>query len=212
MKLMLVDDHALIRAALRRICEDAGGIEVVAETATGEEAVEAARRLKPDLVLLDLEMPGMGGVEATRRLCQLPEPPRVIALSVHGHDPYPRKVLEAGAHGYLTKSAGPEEVLSALRTVHSGHPYVSPEVAGELAMASINRNVSPLDSLSQRELQVMLMLTRGNSPQGISASLNVSPKTVCTYRYRLYEKLHVKNDVELTHFAIRHGLIAGGET
>jgi len=132
-------------------------------------------------------------------------------ISVHSQDPYPKRLLEAGASGYLSKSSGAQEVLTAIRTVYAGQPYVAPEVAGQLALASINRTESPLDMLTQREMQVMLMLTRGQNAQAISRNLNLSPKTVCTYRYRLYEKLDVRNDVELTHLAIRHGLIEGGK-
>ncbi len=210
-RVLVVDDHALIRVALKRILEESGDIEVVAEVSSGEEAVEIARRQPLDLVVMDVDMPGMGGVEATRKLNNISGGPRVIVISVHSQDPYPKRLLEAGASGYLSKSSGATEVISAVRTVHAGHPYVAPEVAGQLAMASINRTESPLDSLTQREMQVMLMLTRGQNAQSISRTLNLSPKTVCTYRYRLYEKLDVRNDVELTHLAIRHGLIEGGK-
>ncbi len=209
-KVLIVDDHALIRLALRRILEDSGEINVVSEVSSGEEAVEFARRNPVDLVLMDVDMPGMGGVEATRKLNTISGGPKVIVISVHSQDPYPKRLLEAGASGYLSKSSSSNEVISAVRTVYAGQPYVAPEVAGQLAMASINRAESPLDSLTQREMQVMLMLTRGQNAQTISRTLNLSPKTVCTYRYRLYEKLDVRNDVELTHLAIRHGLIEGG--
>ena len=209
-KVLIVDDHALIRLALRRILEESGEIDVVSEVSSGEEAVEFARRNSVDLVLMDVDMPGMGGVEATRKLNTISGGPKVIVISVHSQDPYPKRLLEAGASGYLSKSSNSTEVISAVRTVYAGQPYVAPEVAGQLAMASINRTESPLDSLTQREMQVMLMLTRGQNAQTISRTLNLSPKTVCTYRYRLYEKLDVRNDVELTHLAIRHGLIEGG--
>ena len=210
-RVLVVDDHVLIRVALRRILEETGDIQVVGEAASGEEAVEIARRNPLDLVIMDVDMPGMGGVEATRKLNNISGGPRVIVISVHSQDPYPKRLLEAGASGYLSKGSGAAEVISAVRTVHAGQPYVAPEVAGQLAMASINRTESPLDTLTQREMQVMLMLTRGQNAQNISRILNLSPKTVCTYRYRLYEKLDVRNDVELTHLAIRHGLIEGGK-
>jgi len=210
-RVLVVDDHVLIRVALRRILEESGDIQVVGEASTGEEAVEIARRNPLDLVIMDVDMPGMGGVEATRKLNNISGGPKVIVISVHSQDPYPKRLLEAGASGYLSKGSGANEVISAVRTVYAGQPYVAPEVAGQLAMASINRTESPLDSLTQREMQVMLMLTRGQNAQNISRTLNLSPKTVCTYRYRLYEKLDVRNDVELTHLAIRHGLIEGGK-
>ncbi len=210
-RVMVVDDHTLIRVALKRILEEQGDIQVVAEASSGEQAVEIARRQPLDLVVMDVDMPGMGGVEATRKINNMAGGPKVIVISVHSQDPYPKRLLEAGASGYLSKATGANEVIGAVRTVYGGQPYVAPEVAGQLAMASINRTESPLDSLTQREMQVMLMLTKGQNAQSISKTLNLSPKTVCTYRYRLYEKLDVKNDVELTHLAIRHGLVEGGK-
>lgn len=211
-KVMLVDDHELIRIALAKVLGEAGDIEVVAEAASGEEALQKARRTAPQVVILDVEMPGMGGVETTRRLTALPARPRVIVVSVHARAPYPQRLLEAGALGYLPKGARAGDVVAAVRAVSRGQPYISPEIAGELVLAGLRGSGrSPLDSLSRREMQVMMMLTRGQSPQAIAAALNISIKTVFTHRYRIYDKLGVDNDVALTHLALRYGVLDEGE-
>ncbi len=207
---LLVDDHQLIRIALGKILGDADGIDVVGEACSGEQALELARRLRPDVVIVDVDMPGMGGVEATRRLSALPSRPKVIVISVYAQSPYPQRMLEAGAMGYLPKGGKAEEVVEAVRSVAQGQPYVAPQIAGDLAMASLRgAGSSPVDCLSRREMQVMLMLTQGHSPQSIAKALNISPKTVFTHRYRIYDKLGVDSDVALTHVALRHGLLDG---
>ena len=206
---MLVDDHELIRIALAKILGEARDIKVIAEASSGEEALEQARRLKPDVVMLDVQMPGMGGIEATQRLISLPCKPKVIVISVYSQEPYPRRLLEAGALGYLPKGVRAEEILAAIRSVVKGRPYLSAEIASALALASLAGGPkSPLDTLSKREMQVMLMLIQSYSPQAIAESLNISIKTVFTHRYRIYDKLGVDNDVALTHLALRHGVLA----
>lgn len=212
-RVMLVDDHRLVRAGLRRVLEEQSDIEVVAEAADGEEALEKAKQHRPDVVLMDINMPGIGGLETTRRILQrLPET-RIIAVSMHLDEPYPTRLLATGAVGYIGKDASAEEVLAAIRRVHGGGHYVAATVAGNLAAALVKGgSASPFDSLSQREMQVMLMLTQGYGTQAISDRLCLSPKTVSTYRYRLFEKLNVNNDVELTRMAMRYGLLDEGPT
>ncbi len=205
---MLVDDHELIRIALGKILSDAKDVVIVAEASSGEEALRQARRLHPDVVILDVDMPGMGGIEATQRLTALPSQPKVIVVSVHSQAPYPQRLLEAGALGYLPKGARADEVLAAVRSAYRGKPYVDSEIAGTLALASLRGGgKSPLESLSKREMQIMMMLTRGQSTQSIAETLNISTKTVFTHRYRIFDKLGVDNDVELTHLALRYGLL-----
>jgi two-component system invasion response regulator UvrY len=207
---MLVDDHELIRIALAKILHEAEDIKVIAEASSGEEALEKARKVKPEVVILDVQMPGMGGIEAAQRLSALSYRPKVIVISVYTQDPYPRRLLEAGALGYLPKGGRAEEVLAAVRSVAKGRPYLSAEIANALALAGLSGgHRSPLDALSKREMQVMMMLTQGHSPQAIADSLNISIKTVFTHRYRIYEKLSVDNDVALTHLALRHGILVG---
>jgi two-component system invasion response regulator UvrY len=209
-KVILVDDHRLVRAGLKRVLSESPEIQVVAEASTGEEALELARLHTPDIVLMDINMPGIGGLETTRRLKQrLPEI-KIIAVSMHLEEPYPSRMLAAGANGYISKDSAADEVLAAIRRVAAGSNYVAADVAGNLAASLIKgggKDASPLEQLSQRETQVMLMVIKGNTTQEISDSLHLSPKTVSTYRYRLFEKLGVTNDVELTRLAMRYNLL-----
>jgi two-component system invasion response regulator UvrY len=208
---MLVDDHELIRIALGKILGEAGDIKIVAEAGNGEEALEKARQVRPDVVILDVEMPGMGGIETTQRLSALPCKPKIIVISVHSQAPYPRRLLEAGALGYLPKGGKAEEVLAAVRLVARGRPYLAADIASDLALAGLRgASHSPLESLSKRELQIMMLLTQGHNPQMIAEALNISIKTVFTHRYRIYAKLGVDNDVALTHLAMRHGILQEG--
>ncbi|MCA1798915.1 MAG: response regulator [Xanthomonadaceae bacterium] len=208
-KVLLVDDHRLIRASLRQVLDSAPGIIVVGEAATGEDALAAVATLTPDVVLMDVQMPGMGGLEATRKLRAAAPAARVIVLSVHADDPYPSKLLEAGAAGYLTKDCEPAEMVDAVRRVASGEIWIEARVARRLAQGALagRTAAAPLAELSRRELQVMTMVASGQDTQAIAASLQISPKTVATYRYRLYEKLGVANDVELARLAMRHELV-----
>ncbi len=206
--LLIVDDHELVRAGIRSLLSTVSGIKVIAEAASGEEAIKIAREKRPDVVLMDVRMPGIGGLEATRKLLRADPDLKIIALTVCGEEPFPSKLLQAGAAGYLTKGSGLDEMVQAINSVHHGKRYLSPEVAQQLALKHLSdAEASPFDALSERELQVMLMITSGQKVQEISDKLYLSPKTVNSYRYRLFEKLNVHSDVELTHLAIRHGIL-----
>lgn len=207
-KVMLVDDHELVRTGIRKLLDDAEGISVVAEASSGEEAIELARKAKPDLVLMDVSMPGIGGLEATRKLQQTHAKLKVIVLTMHSDDPFPARMLEAGAMGYLTKGCSVQEIVTAIREVVGGGRYLGSDVAQSLALARMPGNSrSPFDSLSHREMQVMLMLMEGHKISHISDTLCLSPKTVSTYRHRLFDKLGVQNDMELARMAMRHGML-----
>ncbi|HEX7965104.1 MAG TPA: UvrY/SirA/GacA family response regulator transcription factor [Gammaproteobacteria bacterium] len=214
---LLVDDHKLIRTGIKLILDQTTDIRVLGEASSGEEAVERARALKPQVILMDVSMPGIGGLEATRKLAMsLPET-RIIVLSAQTAEPFPMKLMEAGASGYITKDSAEDEIVTAIRRVHAGERYISAEIARQLALQAVNRTAggSPFDQLSAREMQVMIMATGGHSVQDISDKLHLSPKTVSTYRSRLFEKLGVSNDVELTRLALRYGMIeekTGGGT
>lgn len=207
-KVLLVEDQALVRMGIRWILESAPDMKVVAEADTGESALELARKLVPDVVLMDLHMPGIGGIEATRRLSRALPATKVIALTVLDEDPFPTQLRDAGAHGYLTKSSPPEEVFDAIRRVNRGEFYVASAVAKKHMLADLGGRESPLDRLSQRELQIMMMILDGRRGQEISDALCLSPKTVSTYRQRIYEKLGVDSEVGLAKFAFRQGLLA----
>jgi len=207
-KILLVDDHELVRTGIRHILEEAGDMEIVGEAADGDAALKLARQTAPDVILMDLNMPGIGGIEATRRVVRFLPNTKVIALSVLDDDPFPARLNEAGAMGYLTKGCPAQEMIEAVRTVNRGIPYVASNVARKHMLANWRGVAStPFAELSSREMQVVMMILNGQRPQEISASLSLSPKTVSTYRQRIFEKLQVKSDVELTRLAYRHGLI-----
>lgn len=206
---LLVDDHALMRDGLKALLDGVNGIKVVGEASSGEQALRVVRDKKPHVVLMDVKMPGIGGLEATRRLIHSNPEVKVIAVTACNEDPYPSRLIQTGAAGFLAKDCGLDELVDAIKKVHTGQRYVSAEIAQELALRSVIRPTdgSPLKQLSERELQVMLMISSGQKVQQISDKLCITPKTVNTYRYRLFEKLNVNSDVELTHLAIRYGLL-----
>jgi two-component system invasion response regulator UvrY len=212
-KILLVDDHELVRLGIKRILQDVSGLKVVGETSTGEEAVRLSKELIPDVVLMDVQMPGIGGLEATRKMVRHNPDIKVLALTIYGDEPYPSRLLQAGAVGYMTKGCAADEMIRAIRTVHSGQRYISSDIAQQLALKRFTKaEDSPLDILSERELQIMLMITSGQKVQEISTKLCLSPKTVNSYRYRVFEKLSINSDVELTLLAIRLGLLEGHKT
>lgn len=205
---LIVDDHELIRNGISRLLADCDKIKVVGEAESGEQGVAKARELRPDVVLMDANMPGIGGLEATRRLIRFDPDIKVIAVTVHNEEPYPTRFMQAGAAGYVTKGADINEMIIAIRQVASGKRYLAPEIAQQMALNALNPDDgSPFDVLSEREMQVMYMITKGQKVQDISEQLFLSPKTVNSYRYRLFEKLNIENDVALTHMAIRYGII-----
>ncbi|MCF6777097.1 UvrY/SirA/GacA family response regulator transcription factor [Thiotrichales bacterium 19X7-9] len=207
-RVLLVDDHDLVRLGIKKLLGDIPGIKIVGEAKSGEEAIKLVNSLKPDVVLMDVKMPGIGGLEATRRIVQGQVNTKVLVVTVYGDEPYPSRVLQAGAAGYMTKGAGVDEIIKAIKTVYAGQRYISPEVAQQLALKHLSYDdESPFDNLSERELQVLIMLTSGQKVQEIADQLYLSPKTVNSYRYRLFEKLDVETDVELTHLAFKHKLI-----
>jgi two-component system invasion response regulator UvrY len=204
----LVDDHELVRTGIRRIIEDVRGMNVAGEADSGEESVKWCRNHHADVVLMDMNMPGIGGLEATKKILRYNPDVKIIVLTVHTENPFPTKVMQAGASGYLTKGAGPDEMVNAIRIVHSGQRYISPEIAQQMALSQVSHSSdNPFKDLSERELQIMLMITKGQKVTDISQQLSLSPKTVNSYRYRLFSKLHISGDVELTHLAIRHGML-----
>lgn len=207
-KLLLVDDHDLVRTGIRRILDDVEEFKVIGEAQSGEQAVKLCRKNAPDIVLMDMSMPGIGGLEATKQILRISEDIRVVALSVHKENPFPAKVMQMGAFGYLTKDADPDEMIRAIQKVAVGQKYIAPEIAQQIALGQLDLNENdPFKLLSERELQIMIMLTKGIKVPDIAVQLSISAKTVNTYRYRMFEKLNVTSDVELTHLALRHNLI-----
>lgn len=207
LKILIVDDHDLIRMGLVRILDDVDGFSVVGEGGSGEEAIQLAEELKPDVILMDVKMPGMGGLEATKKLKLLNQRLKIIALTSCEDELYPSRLLEAGAASYLTKKSQPDEMIRAIKMVMVGKSYVSHEIAQLLALknsGSINYSDSPFEQLSERELQIAMMTIRGEKPTDIANQLNISSKTINSYRYRIFDKFNISSDVELVHFAIKH--------
>ena len=205
---LLVDDHELVRTGISRILMDERGIKVIGEAGSGEEALQFCRQHEPDVVLMDMNMPGMGGMTATKRILHFCPDIKILALSVSCEEPVPTKVMQLGASGFISKNSAPNEMVSAIRKVYSGVRHISDEVAQKMALAKVNNHSeNPFEGLSDRELQIMLMITRGQKVNDIAEQLSVSAKTVNSYRYRMFEKLAISGDVELTHLALRHGMI-----
>ncbi len=207
-KVLIVDDHALVRMGIRRLLDDLPDMQVVGEAESGEQALVLVKHTPPDVVLLDMKMPGIDGWEVTRRLNKSNPQIKVIAVTAMCTNTMPSRVLQLGAMGYLTKESGVDEMASAIRKVFKGERYLSAEVAQKMAINSLeSAKDSPFDELSEREMQVMLMITKGMTVQEITERLFLSSKTVNGYRYRIFEKLGIKNDVELTYLAMRYQMI-----
>ncbi len=207
-RVLIVDDHALVRMGIRRLLEDLPDIEVVAEAENGETALVMVKQHQPDVVLLDMKMPGIDGWEVTRRLKKTSPQVKVIAVTALSTEPLPSRVLQLGAVGYLTKESGPEEMAAAIRKVVRGEKYLSAEIAQKMAISSLEApHDSPFDLLSEREMQVMLMITRGMTVQEIADKLFLSTKLSMDIVTVMFEKLDIKNDVELTYLAMKHGII-----
>ncbi|MEQ8408608.1 MAG: response regulator [Gammaproteobacteria bacterium] len=207
---LLVDDHALVREGIARLLADAEDISIIGQFASGEEMIEFARNSPeklPDIIILDARMPGIGGIETTRQLLNMAPGTKIIGISTVSSGVIPSQMLRSGAQGFITKSIEVEELHKAIRMVYLGQHYVSADAATQLAVDPFNqRGQSLFDKLSRRELQIAQMLTDGKKVSQISGYLDLSPKTVYSYRYRIFEKLGIRSDVELTILAVRHGL------
>ncbi len=207
-RIIVVDDHQLVRVGTSRLLDDVDGFQVVGQAASGEAAIDLVRDLKPDIVLMDLQMPGIGGLEATRRCLRVDPELKIVILTIHEQEPYPSNLLKIGAAGYLTKRADVDEMVRAIRKVVLGQRYIASDIAQKLALDPYKDNdTNPFQCLSSREMQITLMVIDGSKVPYISQKLSLSPKTVNSYRYRIFEKLDIKNDVELTKLAIQHGLL-----
>ena len=210
-RVLLVDDHAVLRAGLRALLEAEPGLEVVGEAGTGEEGIERVGALRPDVVVMDLSMPGMGGLEATRQISALDQGARVLVLTMHGEEEHLLPVLEAGGSGYVHKRSADEELIEAIRTVARGDVFLYPSAAKLLLRGFKQKTEAgeddPLHRLTDREREVLSLTVEGFSSSEIGKKLFISPKTVDTYRSRIMEKLGLHHRSELVRFALRKGLL-----
>jgi two-component system invasion response regulator UvrY len=207
-KVLLVDDHAVVRTGFRLLLQSVTEMSIVGEAESGEVACQLYVELTPDVVVMDLAMPGMGGLEALRRIHVRDSHARVLALSAHDDPMHARRALREGALGFLSKRSAPEALIEAVTTVASGRRYIDAHVAQKLALADIEGAArSPVERLSEREFEVFIRLARGATVQRIAEDLNLSASTVGTHLYNVKQKLGVVNQSELTLLAIRHGLI-----
>lgn len=205
-RVFIVDDHAMVRGGLRLQLQQAADIDVVGEAGSGEEAVPAIRRLQPDVVLCDLHMPGMSGMEVIERIVRGEDGPKVIVVSVLEDGPMPRRLLDSGASGYVPKACEQEELLRAIRRVAAGKRYLAASVAQAMALAGVERGDSPFDRLSGRELEVALLLNQGLRQTAIARRLCLSAKTVHTHKTRLFEKLAINDTIALSRMVSHYGL------
>ena len=208
-RILLADDHSIVRDGLRRIVEEDGAMTVVAEASDGLEAIRKVAASQPDVVVVDISMPGLDGLEVVSRLRESNPKLPVLILTMHEEAQYIVRAIEAGAMGYLTKQSAPEQLVTAIRRIHDGHRYITDEATEALALriAKGARAKTPLDSLSMRELQVLRRLGMGHTNREIASAYNISIKTVDTYRARLLKKLSLRNNAELVRFAIQNKLI-----
>lgn len=206
-RVFLIDDHALVRTGMRLILGTAGDIDVVGEAESGEVALPQIRQLKPDVVLCDLHLPGYSGLEVTERIVRGDTGTRVIIVSVLEDGPLPKRLLEAGAAGYIGKGGDASELIRAVRDVSRGKRYLGTSVAQNLALLTVGGDASPFDTLSPRELEVAMLLTQGLRQEDIARRLSLSAKTVNTHKTRLFEKTGVQDNIALARLAAQYGLV-----
>lgn len=206
-KVMLVDDHAVVRMGFKLLLQGSADIEVIGEAHSGEEAVRHFQALAPDVLVMDISMPGIGGLEAIDRVLAKHPPQKILVLSAHEDVMHARRVLKAGASGYLTKRSAAEVLMEAIRAVHKGQLYLEPQIAQAMAMEQVSGSKNPVDALSEKEFKVFVELAKGKSVQDIADVMSLSPRIIGTHLYNIKQKLNAANSAELAIIAIRAGLL-----
>jgi len=204
---MLVDDHAVVRMGFKLLLEAATDVKVVAEAESGEQGVKLYGEFHPDVVVMDITMPGIGGMEAIERIMAKDPQARILVLSAHEDSVHPKRVLNAGALGYLTKRSAPEELIKAIRTVAGRKMYLEANIAQQMALQQLSGEQNPVDVLSAREFEVFMALALGKSTNEIAETLCLSPRTIGTHLYNIKQKLNAGNQAEIALIAMRSGLI-----
>lgn len=206
-KILLVDDHAVVRMGFKMLIEAEDDIIVIGEAESGEVAIKLFQELKPDIIVMDITMPGIGGLEAIDRIIAKDKNTKILVLSAHEDSVHPKRVLNAGAMGYLTKRSAAEELIKAIKSIHQGKRYLEPNIAQQMAITQLSGETNPVEILSDREFEVFIALAKGKSTNEIADTLCLSPRTVGTHLYNIKQKLNANNSAEIALIAIRCGLI-----
>lgn len=207
-RVLLVDDHAVVREGYRRLLEKQSGIDVVAEADSAASGYQAFKISKPDVSVIDISMPGRGGIDLVRQIRQLDSAARVLIFTMHANATYAQQAFRAGARGYVTKSSPPDLLVSAIRNVSQGKPALCAEISEVIATSALFDSASAFEDLSPREFEVLRMILDAKSTDQIAAAFNLSPKTVANYHYEIKSKLGVRSDIELVYACMRRGLVA----
>ncbi|HEY0269093.1 MAG TPA: response regulator transcription factor [Methyloradius sp.] len=208
-RVILVDDHVVVRSGLRRLLEQNDDMKVVAEAESGEQAYQIFGEYLPDVLVMDMSMPGMGGLEAVRRILARYPAARIVIFSMHENATFATQALTAGARGYVAKSGAADDLVRGIREANAGRSYLSPAIAQRIALQSLSGDEDPIKRLSAREFEVFRLLAEGNAIEMIADTLNISQKTVANYQTLLKQKLGINSPVELVRLAIRYGVIQG---
>jgi len=207
LNVLLVDDHSVVRMGFKMLIDSEKDMQVIAEAETGEEGIKKFQEIKPDVIVMDITMPGIGGLEAIERIIAKDKYAKILVLSAHEDSVHPKRVLSAGAIGYLTKRSAAEELINAIRTVGSGKKYIESSVAQQLAITQLSGENDPTEVLSDREFEVFISLAKGKSTNEIADTMCLSPRTVGTHLYNIKQKLNANNSAEIALIAIRCGLL-----
>ena len=206
-KVLLVDDHSVVRMGFKMLIEAESDMEVISEAESGEDGIKVFKELKPDLVVMDITMPGIGGLESIEHILAYDKNAKILVLSAHEDSVHPKRVLNAGALGYLTKRSAAEELIKAIRSVHSGKKFLEADIAQQMAITQLSGENNPVEVLSDREFEVFMALAKGKSTNEIAETMHLSPRTVGTHLYNIKQKLNANNSAEIALIAIRCGLL-----
>ena len=206
-KVLLVDDHSVVRMGFKMLIEAESDMEVISEAESGEDGIKVFKELKPDLVVMDITMPGIGGLESIERILAYDKNAKILVLSAHEDSVHPKRVLNAGALGYLTKRSAAEELIKAIRSVHFGKKFLEADIAQQMAITQLSGENNPVEVLSDREFEVFMALAKGKSTNEIAETMHLSPRTVGTHLYNIKQKLNANNSAEIALIAIRCGLL-----
>jgi len=206
-RVILVDDHSVVRMGFKMLIESESDMEVICEAESGEEGIKVFKELKPYVVVMDITMPGIGGLESIERILAFDKNAKILVLSAHEDSVHPKRVLNAGALGYLTKRSAAEELIKAIRSISSGKKYLEAAIAQQMAITQLSGENNPVEVLSDREFEVFMALAKGKSTNEIAETMHLSPRTVGTHLYNIKQKLNANNSAEIALIAIRCGLL-----